>query len=105
MSAWRRLPFWQVVVLLAVLAAAGVAGLTAAGFGFASLGFLAVPMALALWYLVATHVPTPPPPVTPEDEPFEDPVELADREDRARQNSAEPGAAPQPTTIEPDPAS
>lgn len=105
MPTWPRLPFWQVVVLLGVLAAAGVGALTAAGFGFASLGFLAVPMALAVWYLVATHVSAPPPPVTAEDEPFEDPVELADREDRARQSSAEPGAAPQPTTVETDPVS
>ena len=96
MSAWQRLQFGPVVLGLAVLAAAGVAGLTVAGFGYASLGFLVVPMALGIWYLVATHVPTPPPPVVADEEPFDDPVELADREDQLRQSSEETAPTPEP---------
>ncbi|MCI4335780.1 MAG: hypothetical protein L3K17_01085 [Thermoplasmata archaeon] len=120
MSAWGRLSFNVVLVVLAAVTLAGVIGLRLAGAGIYALAFILVPVIAAIVYVyenrdhppidlsprpsppapggpaAGTAEPVPSGPAPPEepmpsgDEPFDDPVELADRIDRGGVADEEP---------------
>lgn len=125
-SAWGRLSFSVVLIVLAAVTLGGVAALRFEGAGVYSLAFLVVPIAAGVGYLYENRdhpplylrprprptppaAPTSPPgtgavaaapagpaspepwgPIPSDDEPFDDPVELADRIDRGESPPEEP---------------
>lgn len=90
----QRLALWVLLLALGAATLLGELALFRVGLGADALGVPIVAMVVGLAYLAWAAPARPAPAPTPEDEPFDDPVEEAARADSARR--AEPTGAPAP---------